>query len=154
MVLLAGELGPAPANGTYEVKFSVPTAGAVGWSHLSLHLGADDDGTALSGTDIRHNGYTVQVSSTRSLKIYKDDKAAGTSTQLANTAAGADIPAATVYTLRLVVTATQLTLSVPELSLTATVTDSTYRVPWHVFVGRNYSATAVGLINVISISTP
>lgn len=154
VVLLAGELGPAPATGTFEVRFSVQTAGSAGWSHLSLHLGADDDATVLSGSDIRHNGYTVQVSSTRSLKIYKDDKAAGTSTQLANTAAGADIPVSTVYTLRLVVTGTQLTLSVPELSLTTTVTDSTYRVPWHVFVGRNYSATATGLINIVSVSTP
>ncbi|MFJ8883597.1 glycerophosphodiester phosphodiesterase [Streptomyces sp. NPDC102402] len=154
VVLLAGELGPAPATGTWEVKFSVPTAGSAGWSHLSLHLGIDDDGTVLSGSDIRHNGYTVQVSATRSLKIYRDDKTAGTSTQLANTAAGADIPANTVYTLRLVLTGTQLTLSVPELSLTTTVTDSTHRAPWSVFVGRNYSATAGGLINIVSISTP
>ncbi|WP_326768875.1 glycerophosphodiester phosphodiesterase family protein [Streptomyces sp. NBC_01591] len=152
-VLLAGEVSPAPATTTVDVKFSVPTGGSAGWSLLSLHLGADDDATILSSSDIRHNGYTVQVSNNRSLRIYRDDKAAGTSTQLANTTAGADLAAGTVYTLRCVITATQITLSVPEVSgLTTTVTDSTYRVPWSVFVGRNYNAAATGLINIASIS--
>ncbi|MFB7007901.1 MULTISPECIES: glycerophosphodiester phosphodiesterase [unclassified Streptomyces] len=154
-VILAGEVSPAPAIGTFDVKFSVPTAGSTGWSLLSLHLGADDDATVLSGSDIRHNGYTVQVSNNRSLRIYRDDKAAGTSTQLANTTAGADLTANTVYTLRCVITATQVTVSIPEVSgLTTTVTDSTYRVPWSLFVGRNYNASALGLINIVSISTP
>ncbi|MFB7188414.1 glycerophosphodiester phosphodiesterase [Streptomyces sp. NPDC056230] len=154
-VILAGELGGAPSTGTFDVKFSVPTAGSSGWSLLSFHLGADDDATVLSGTDIRHNGYTVQVSNNSSLRIYRDDKSANTSTQLANTAAGATLAANTVYTLRLVVTSTQLTLSVVEVAgLTTTVTDSTYRVPWHIFVGRNYNASTTGNINIHSISTP
>lgn len=154
-VILAGELGGAPATGTFDVKFSASVAGSTGWSLLSFHLGADDDATVLSGADIRHNGYTAQISNNSSIRIYRDDKAANTSTQLANTATGATLAANTVYTLRLVVTATQLTLSVPEVSgLTTTVTDNTYRVPWHLFVGRNYSASTTGNLNIHSITTP
>ncbi|MFB6875659.1 glycerophosphodiester phosphodiesterase [Streptomyces sp. NPDC056323] len=154
-VILAGEVSPAPATGTFDVKFSVPVAGSAGWSLLSLHLGADDDATVLSSSDIRHNGYTVQISNNRSLRIYRDDKAAGASTQLANTTASTDLAANTVYTLRVVLTATQITVSIVEVAgLTTTVTDSTYRVPWSVFIGRNYNASAVGLINIISISAP
>ncbi|WP_329196330.1 hypothetical protein [Streptomyces sp. NBC_01435] len=133
----------------------MPVAGSAGWSLLSLHLGADDDATVLSSSDIRHNGYTFQVSNNRSLRIYRDDKAAGTSAQLANTTAGADLTAGTVYTLRAVVTATQITVSIVEIAgLATTVTDSTYRVPWSVYVGRNFNAAATGLINIHSISTP
>ncbi|WP_164495197.1 glycerophosphodiester phosphodiesterase family protein [Streptomyces sp. ADI95-17] len=154
-VLLAGEVSGAPANGTFDVKFSVPTAGSAGWSLLSLHLGADDGPTELSSSAIVHNGYTVQVSNNSSLRIYRDDKAAGTSTQLANTATGATLAANTTYTLRCVLTAAQITVSIPEVAgLTTTITDSTYRVPWSIFVGRNYNATAFGLINIISISAP
>lgn len=155
VVLLAGEVSPAPASGTFDIKFSFPTAGSTGWSLFSVHLGADDAATVLSSTSILHNGYTVQISNDRSLRIWRDDKAAGTSTSLANTAAGAALAASTVYTLRIVITATQITLSVPEIAgLTTTVTDSTYRVPWYVFLGRNYASTATGLLWVNSISTP
>ncbi|MFF7171081.1 glycerophosphodiester phosphodiesterase [Streptomyces pseudovenezuelae] len=154
VVLLAGEVSPAPATTTIDVKFSFPVAGSTGWSLFSVHLGADDDATVLSGTSILHNGYTCQVSNDRSLRIYRDDKAAGTSTQLANTATGTALSANTTYTLRVVITATQITLSIPEVSgLTTTVTDSTYRVPWYLFVGRNYTSTQTGLIYVQSITT-
>jgi glycerophosphoryl diester phosphodiesterase len=154
VVLLAGEVSPAPATTTIDVKFSFPVAGSTGWSLFSVHLGADDDATVLSGTSILHNGYTCQVSNDRSLRIYRDDKAAGTSTQLANTATGTALTANTTYTLRVVITATQITLSVPEVSgLTITVTDSTFRVPWYLFVGRNYTSTQTGLIYVQSITT-
>lgn len=152
VVLLAGEVSPASPTTTVEVAFSVPTAGSTGWSLLDVHLGADDDATVLSSSSILHNGYTCQVSNNSSLRIYRDDKAADTSTQLADTATGATLAANTVYTLRVVLTATQITVSIPEVSgLTTTVTDSTYRVPWYVFVGRNYSAGAHGLINIVSI---
>lgn len=150
VVLLAGEVSPAPATTTIDVKFSV-TATPV-WALFAVHLGADDDATVLSSADIRHNGYTVQVSNTRSLRIYRDDKAAGTSAQLANTASSTAIPAGT-YTLRVVITATQITLSVPELSLTTTVTDSTYRVPWYLYVGRPYFSGGTDVVNVVSITT-
>lgn len=154
VVMLAGEVSPAPATTTIDVKFSFPVAGSTGWSLFSVHLGADDDATVLSGTSILHNGYTCQVSNDRSLRIYRDDKAAGASTQLANTATGTALSANTTYTLRVVITATQITLSVPEVSgLTTTVTDSTYRVPWYLFVGRNYTSTQTGLIYVQSITT-
>ncbi|MGW2106250.1 hypothetical protein, partial [Streptomyces sp. NPDC001948] len=108
----------------------------------------------LTAAEILHNGYTVQVSNSGSLRIYRDDAAAGTSTQLANTAAGTTLTAGTVYTLRCVVTTTQITVSVPEAGVSTTVTDKVYRVPWSVFVGRNYNASASGLINIVSISTP
>ncbi|WP_406202570.1 glycerophosphodiester phosphodiesterase family protein [Streptomyces sp. NBC_01017] len=154
VVMLAGEVSPAPATTTIDVKFSFPVAGSTGWSLFSVHLGADDDATVLSGTSILHNGYTCQISNDRSLRIYRDDKAAGTSTQLANTATSTALSANTVYTLRVVITATQITLSVPEVAgLTTTVTDSTYRVPWYLFVGRNYTSTQTGLIYVQSITT-
>ncbi|MFB7210553.1 glycerophosphodiester phosphodiesterase [Streptomyces sp. NPDC056255] len=153
-VLLAGEVSPAPAIGTFEVRFSVPTAGGAGWSLLSLHLGGDDAPTKLTSAEILHNGYTVQVSNSGSLRIYRDDATAGTSTQLANTAAGTTLTANTLYTLRCVITATQITVSVPEAGVTTTVTDKVYRVPWAVFVGRNHNAGASGLINIVSISTP
>ncbi|MGW1407203.1 glycerophosphodiester phosphodiesterase [Streptomyces sp. NPDC002403] len=153
-VLLAGEVSPTPPTGTFEVRFSVPTAGGAGWSLLSLHLGADDAPTTLTSAEILHNGYTVQVSNSGSLRIYRDDATAGTSTQLANTAAGAALTANTVYTLRCVITATQITVSVPEAGISTTVTDKVYRAPWSVFVGRNYNATAAGLIHIVSISTP
>jgi glycerophosphoryl diester phosphodiesterase len=154
VVMLAGEVSPAPATTTIDVKFSFPVAGSTGWSLFSVHLGADDDATVLSGTSILHNGYTFQISNDRSLRIYRDDKAASTSTQLANTATSTALSANTVYTLRVVITATQITLSVPEVSgLTTTVTDSTYRVPWYLFVGRNYTSSQTGLIYVQSITT-
>ncbi|MFF8615867.1 glycerophosphodiester phosphodiesterase [Streptomyces sp. NPDC015350] len=153
-VLLAGEVGAAAPTGTFEVRFSVPTAGGAGWSLLSLHLGADDAPTKLTSAEILHNGYTVQVSNSGSLRIYRDDAAAGTSTQLANTAAGTTLPANTVHTLRCVITATQITVSVPEAGVSTTVTDKVYRVPWSVFVGRNHNAAASGLINIVGISTP
>ncbi|MFD5033657.1 glycerophosphodiester phosphodiesterase [Streptomyces sp. NPDC058405] len=152
-VILAGEVSPAPALATVEVKFSVPTAGPSGWSLLSLHLGTDDTGTALSGSQIVHNGYTVQVSNAGILRAYRDDAAAGTSTQLANTPAAATLAAGTVYTLRCVVTATTLTVSVPEAGVSVKVTDSAHRAPWSVFVGRNYSAGATGTIDIHSITT-
>ncbi|MFI5769663.1 glycerophosphodiester phosphodiesterase [Streptomyces sp. NPDC051658] len=153
-VLLAGEVSAAAANGTFEVRFSVPTAGASGWSLLSLHLGRDDAPTKLSSAEILHDGYTVQVSNSGSLRVYRDDAAAGTSTQLANTAAGTTLAAGTICTLRCVVTATQLTVSVPEAGLSTAVTDKTHRVPWSVFIGRNFNATATGLIHIHSITTP
>jgi hypothetical protein len=153
-VLLAGEVSGAPATGTFEVKFSVPVAGATGWSLLSLHLGQDDAPTALSASQILHNGYTLQVGSTGILRIYRDDAATNSSARLANTPAGTALPAGTVHTLRCTLTATGITVSVPEAGLSTTVTDSTYRVPWSVFVGRNYAATATGLIHVHSITTP
>jgi hypothetical protein len=153
VVLLAGEVSPAPATTTIDVKFSFPTAGSAGWSLFSVHVGADDAATVLSSASILHNGYTFQISNDRSLRIWRDDKTAGTSTSLANTAAGTALAANTVYTLRIVITATQITLSVPEISgLTTTVTDSTHRVPWYLYVGRNYASTAAGLIWVTSIS--
>ncbi|MEW1867053.1 glycerophosphodiester phosphodiesterase family protein [Streptomyces caelestis] len=154
VVLLAGEVSPAPATTTIDVKFSFPTAGSSGWSLFNVHVGADDAATVLSSSSILHNGYTFQISNDRSLRIWRDDKAAGASTSLANTAAGAALTASTVYTLRIVITATQITLSVPEIAgLTATATDNTYRVPWYLYVGRNYASTATGLIWVNSIST-
>lgn len=154
VVLLAGEVSAASAQTTVEVKFSVPIAGSTGWSLLSVHLGADDDATVLSSNSILHNGYTCQVSNNSSLRIYRDDAAnGGSSTQLANTATGATLAADAVYTLRVVLTATQITLSIVEVAgLTTTVTDSTYRTPWSVFVGRNYNASALGLINIVSIN--
>jgi hypothetical protein len=154
-VILAGEVSPAPSTGTFDVKFSFPTAGSTGFSLFSVHLGAGDEATALSSSAILHNGYTMQVTNNSSLRIWRDDKAASTSTSLVSTATGATLSANTVYTLRTVVTATQITLSIPEVSgLTTTVTDSTYRVPWYVFVGRNYASSATGLIWVNSITTP
>ncbi|MFE6493548.1 glycerophosphodiester phosphodiesterase [Streptomyces sp. NPDC057748] len=153
-VLLAGEVSAAAPTGTFEVRFSVPMAGGAGWSLLSLHLGADDAPTKLTSAEILHNGYTVQVSNSGSLRIYRDDATAGTSTQLANTAAGTALTANTVYTLRCVVTTTQITVSVPEAGVSTTVTDKVYRLPWSVFVGRNYNAGASGPINIVSISTP
>ncbi|NUP23596.1 MAG: hypothetical protein HOZ81_47580 [Streptomyces sp.] len=153
-VLLAGEVSGAPATGTFEVKFSVPVAGAAGWSLLSLHLGSDDAPTRLVGTDILHDGYTIQVSNSGSLRVYRDDAGPGTSTQLANTASGATLSASTVYTLRCVVTASGLTVSVPEAGLSTSVTDKAHRTPWSVFVGRNYASSATGLIHVHSIATP
>ncbi|MEF9903664.1 glycerophosphodiester phosphodiesterase [Streptomyces sp. P9-A2] len=154
VVLLAGEVSPAPAATTINVKFSFPTAGSTGWSLFSVHIGADDAATILSGSDIKHDGYTFQISNDRSLRIWKDSKTAGTSTNLANTTAGTALVANTVYTLRIVLTATQITLSVPEIAgLTTTVTDSAFRVPWYVYVGRNYAASATGLIWITSIST-
>lgn len=154
VVLLAGEVSPASAQTTVDVKFSVPTAGSTGWSLLDVHLGADDDATVLSSSAVLHNGYTCQVTNNSSLRIFRDDVASGgSSTQLANTATGATLAAGTVYTLRIVLTATQITLSIVEVAgLTVTVTDSTYRVPWYVFVGRNYNASALGLINILSIT--
>ncbi|MEU9318091.1 glycerophosphodiester phosphodiesterase family protein [Streptomyces sp. NPDC048295] len=152
-VLLAGEVSAAPANGTFEVRFSVPTAGASGWSLLSLHLGRDDAPTKMSSAEILHDGYTVQVSNNSSLRVYRDDAAAGTSTQLANTASGATLAAETVYTLRCAITATQLTVSVPEAGVSTTVTDKTHRAPWSVFVGRNHNASATGLIRIIGVTT-
>ncbi|MCX4735775.1 hypothetical protein [Streptomyces sp. NBC_01363] len=125
-----------------------------GWSLLSLHLGADDAPTKLTSAEILHNGYTVQVSNSGSLRIYRDDATAGTSTQLANTAARTALTANTVYTLRRVITATQITVSVPEAGVSTTVTDKVYRVPWSIFVGRNHNACASRLINIASISTP
>ncbi|MFE9920475.1 glycerophosphodiester phosphodiesterase [Streptomyces sp. NPDC005774] len=154
VVLLAGEVSPAPATTTIDVKFSFPTAGSTGWSLFSVHIGADDAPTVLSGSAILHDGYTFQISNDRSLRIWRDNKTGGTSTQLANTTAGTALTANTVYTLRIVLTATQITLSVPEIAgLTTTVTDSTHRVPWYIYVGRNYAASATGLIWINSIST-
>ncbi|MGV4890421.1 glycerophosphodiester phosphodiesterase [Streptomyces viridosporus] len=154
VVLLAGEVSPAPATTTIDVKFSFPTAGSSGWSLFSVHLGADDAATVLSGSDIKHDGYTFQISNDRSLRIWKDSKSAGTSTNLANTTAGTALTANTVYTLRITLTSTQITLSVPEIAgLTTTVTDSAFRVPWYVYVGRNFASTATGLIWINSIST-
>ncbi|MFJ2113130.1 glycerophosphodiester phosphodiesterase [Streptomyces sp. NPDC087850] len=153
VVLYAGEVSPASASTTINVPFSFPVAGSTGWSLFSVHVGADDAETVLSGTDIKHNGYTCQVSNNSSLRVYRDDQASNTSTQLANTATGTVLSANTTYTLRIVITATQIILSIPEVSgLTTTVTDATYRVPWYVYVGRNYNASAVGLVNIISIS--
>lgn len=153
-VLLAGEVSPAPSSTTVDVKFSFPTAGSAGWGLIHLHLGAGDEPTELTSAAILHNGYTMQVTATSSLRIYRDDKTAATSTQLANTAAGATLAANTVYTLRCVITATQITVSIPEVAgLTTTVTDATFRVPWYIFVGRNYSATATGILNIHSITT-
>lgn len=153
-VLLAGELSEAPPTGVFEVKFSVPVAGSAGWSVLSLHLGADDAPTKLVGTEILHDGYTMQVTSSGSLRIYRDDAGPGTSTQLANTAAAGTLAAGTTYTLRCTVTATTITVAVPEAGLSTTVTDGTYRMPWAVFVGRNYSASATGRIDIHSVTTP
>ncbi|MFJ5887506.1 glycerophosphodiester phosphodiesterase [Streptomyces californicus] len=153
-VILAGEVSPAPATGVYEVKWSLSAAGVTGWSNLWFHLGADDAETVLSGTDIKHNGYTVQVAYTGALRIYRDDKTPNTSTQLANTTFTA--PAAnTVYTLRVTVTATAITATVVEISgMTVTANDSTHRAPWSVYVGRNYTAGTTGDVRIHSISTP
>lgn len=153
-VLLAGEVSTAPALGTFEVKFSVPVAGAAGWSLLSLHLGSDDAPTRLVGTEILHNGYTVQVTNAGSLRVYRDDAGPGTSTQLVSTAAGSTLSASTVYTLRCVVTSSGLTVSVPEAGVSASVTDKAHRSLWSVFIGRNYAAASTGLIHVHSITTP
>ncbi|MEU0393802.1 glycerophosphodiester phosphodiesterase family protein [Streptomyces sp. NPDC006208] len=153
-VLLAGELSEAPATGTFEVKFSVPTAGSSGWSVLSLHLGADDAPTRLVGTEILHDGYTMQVTNSGSLRMYRDDASSGTSTQLANTAAAGTLAAGTTYSLCCTLTATTITVAVPEAGLSTTVTDSAYRKAWAVFVGRNYSASATGRIDIHSVTTP
>lgn len=152
-VVLAGEVSPAPATTTIDVQFSVSVAGASGWSMLSLHLGADDGPTALSSADILHDGYTLQVSSTGVLRIYRDDSGPGTSTRLANTAAGPALAAGVTYTLRAVISATTVTVSVPELGLTATVADAVYRKPWSVFVGRNYASGATGLVYIRQVTT-
>ncbi|MFE7617337.1 glycerophosphodiester phosphodiesterase family protein [Streptomyces sp. NPDC057496] len=53
-----------------------------------------------------------------------------------------------------IVTATQITVSVPEAGVSTTVTDKAYRVPWSVSVGRNHDASASGPINIVGISTP
>ncbi|MFF3783758.1 hypothetical protein [Streptomyces sp. NPDC001933] len=153
-VFLAGEVSAAAPTGTFEVRFGVPTAGGAGWSLLSLHLGADGAPTKPTSAEILHNGHTVQVSNSGSLRIYRDDATAGTSTQLANTAAGTALTANTVYTLRCVITASRIRVSVPEAGVSTTVTGKVYRVPWSVFVGRNHNASASGLINIVSISTP
>jgi glycerophosphoryl diester phosphodiesterase len=152
-VLLAGEVSPAPPTGRVDVRFSVPTAGPTGWSLLSLHLGGNDGPTKLSSAQIVHDGYTVQVSNSGSLRVYRDDADTGTSTQLASTPSGATLTAGAVYTLRCTVTATQLTVSVPEAAVSVTVADAAHRVPWSVFVGRNYAATTSGLINIHSVTT-
>ncbi|MCX5113302.1 hypothetical protein OOK13_33580 [Streptomyces sp. NBC_00378] len=119
-VFLAGEASAAAPTGTFEVRFGVPTAGGPGWSPLSLHLGADDAPTKPTAAGILHNGYTVQVSNTGSLRIYRDDATADTSTQPANAAAGTALRANTVYTLHCVVTATRITVSVPEAGVSTT----------------------------------
>ncbi|MFB8033319.1 hypothetical protein ACFC5Z_10225 [Streptomyces sp. NPDC056004] len=118
-VFLAGEVSAAP-TGTFEVRFGVPTAGGAGWSPLSLHLGADDALTKPTAAGILHNGCTVQVSNSGSLRIYRDDATADTSAQPASTAAGTALRANTVYTLRCVVPATPITVSVPEAGVSTT----------------------------------
>lgn len=153
-VLLAGELSEAPPTGIFEVKFSVPTAGSAGWSVLSLHLGADDAPTRLVGSEILHDGYTMQVTSSGSLRVYRDDAGPGTSTQLANTPAAGTLAAGTTYTLRCTLGVSSITVAVPEAGLSTTVTDGTYRKDWAVFVGRNYSSSATGRIDIHSATTP
>lgn len=149
-VLLAGEVSSAPDMTTIDVRFSF-AASAV-WALLSVHVGADDDATVLSSTDIRHDGYTCQISNTRSLRIYRDDEAAGTSSPLVNIPSSGAIPAGT-YTLRLVITATTVTVAVPELGLSTTVTDSRHRGPWSVFIGRPYFASATEPVYIHSVTT-
>lgn len=152
-VLLAGEVSEAPPETTVEMQFSFPTAGSAGWGLVHLHVGADDGPATLTSAAILHDGYTAQVTANGSLRLYRDDRATGTSTQLLRTAPGPDLPADTVYTLRLAITGTQLTVSVPEAGLSASATDQTHRVPWSVFVGRNYSTTAHGVVWVHSVTT-
>lgn len=151
-VLLCGEVSEAPAETVVEMEFSFTTAGPAGWGLVHLHVGADDGPTALTSAEIVHDGYTAQVTANGSLRLYRDDRASGTSTQLLRTPSGPDLPAGT-YTLRLAIVGQQLTVSVPEAGLSATATDGAHRTPWSVFVGRNYSSTAGGVVWVHSVTT-
>ncbi|WP_405673287.1 glycerophosphodiester phosphodiesterase [Streptomyces sp. NBC_01530] len=142
-VLLLGELSPVPMDSvTVEVKFSLSSASSRPW--FGLHLGLDDAGTVLKSTAIVHDGYTCQFTGGGNLAIYRDDAASKTSTSIASAPAGGTFAANTAYTLRVSVTPTQISVTVPELSAAvATAMDSKHRGPMYVYLGRAASTAGV-----------
>ncbi|MCX5137568.1 glycerophosphodiester phosphodiesterase family protein [Streptomyces sp. NBC_00340] len=143
-VLLAGELsGITASTFTVEAKFSLSSA-AASRPWFRIHLGLDDAGTLLKGSEILHSGYTLQYGGAGDLSIYRDDLPTASAAKIATVPAGGTFAADTPYTLRVKVTATQVSVTVPELSTaTATIKDSTYRGPWSLFLGRGASTTGV-----------
>lgn len=142
-VLLVGELSPVPLDSyTVEAKFSLSSAGSRPW--FGLHLGLDDAGTVLKSSSILHDGYTCQFTGGGNLAIYRDDVSTGISTKVAFVAAGGTVTADTTYTLRVVVSPTQIRLSVPELSAAVAVaSDATHRGPMSLYLGRAASTAGV-----------
>ena len=143
-VLLAGELsGITASTFTVETKFSVSSA-AASRPWFRIHLGLDDAGTVLKGTEILHSGYTFQYGGAGDLSIYRDDLATASAAKIATTPAGGTFVADATYTLRVKVTPTQVSVTVPELSAaTAVATDSRYRGPWSLLLGRAASTAGV-----------
>jgi len=142
-VLLLGELSPLTAQSfTVETTFSFSAATSRPW--FGLHLGLDDASAALKSSQIVHSGYTCQFTGGGNLTIYRDDLAAGTSTNIASAPAGGTVAADNAYTLRVTVTPTQLRLCVPELStVVLTANDAKYRGPMHLYLGRAASTAGV-----------
>lgn len=142
-VLLLGELSPVLLDSfTVEVKFSLSSATNRPW--FGLHLSMDDAGTTLKSTSILHDGYTCQFTGGGNLAIYRDDASTGTSTKVAFLAAGGTVAADTTYTLRVVVSPTQIRLSMPELSTAVAIaTDSAHRGPMSLYLGRAASTAGV-----------
>jgi len=142
-VVLLGELSPVLLDTfTVEAQFSLSSASGRPW--FGLHLGLDDADASLKSSSIAHDGYTCQFTGGGNLTIYRDDGTAKTSTNIASVAAGGTVAADTAYTLRVVVSPTQIRLSVPELSTAvATANDSTHRGPMSLYLGRAASTAGV-----------